>query len=207
MNIWLFRWDILILTALCTGMRRGELINTTWKDVDFAGQKIKVSPKDDTEYTWQWRIKDTDRRSVPLTDEVVKMLAEHQAEQPEGYPYVFVPSERYDRIQQARQADKWTVRQGKCPVGYFRRQWLIILSRANIEGTFHDLRRTCITSWFAHGLSEYEVMIMAGHASFETTRKFYMAIRRDLVDRARQASSAAMETFFGTHLARTPESV
>ncbi|KPK76859.1 MAG: hypothetical protein AMJ79_05210 [Phycisphaerae bacterium SM23_30] len=32
-----YRWDILILTALCTGMRRGELLNTTWRVIDFAG--------------------------------------------------------------------------------------------------------------------------------------------------------------------------
>ena len=201
-----FRWDILTLTALCTGMRRGELLNTTWHDIDFAGQLIRVSPKDDTEHTWEWHIKDTDRRKVPLTDEVVTLLAEHQAEQPEGYPYVFVPSDRYDRIQQSRQAGEWTVRQGKCPVGNFRRQWLINLARAGIgQGTFHDLRRTCITNWFAYGLKEYDVMIMAGHASFETTRKFYMAIRNDLIDRARQASSEAMKNYSGTHLARIPK--
>ena len=200
-----FRWDILILTALCTGMRRGELLNTTWQDIDFDGQKINVSPKDDTEHTWKWDIKDTDRRSVPLTDEVVRLLAALQAEQPEGATYVFVPPQRYDRIQQARQDGKWTVKQGKCPVGNFRRQFLLILSRAGIkQGTFHDLRRTCITNWFAYGLSEFEVMVMAGHASFETTRKFYMAIRNDLLDRARKASSEAMKTISGTHLARTP---
>jgi len=116
-----------------------------------------------------------------------------------------VPSQRYDRIQQARQAGKWTVRQGKCPVGNFRRQFLLILSHAGIKrGTFHDFRRTCITNWFAYGLSEFEVMVMAGHASFETTRRFYMAIRNDLLDRARQASSDAMKNISGTHLARTP---
>ena len=200
-----FRWDILILTALCTGMRRGELLNTIWQDIDFAGQRINISPKDDTEHTWQWHIKDTDRRSVPLTDEVVKLLAELQAEQPEGSTYVFVPPQRYDRIQQAREAGKWNVKQGKCPVGNFRRQFLLILSHAGIkQGTFHDFRRTCITNWFAYGLSEFEVMVMAGHASFETTRRFYMAIRSDLIDRARQASSEAMKTISGTHLARTP---
>jgi len=150
-------------------------------------------------------IKDTDRRKVPLTDEVVKLLAEHQAEQPEGYPYVFVPPKRFDRIQEARQAGKWTVRQGKCPVCNLRRQWLLILARAGVErGTFHDLRRTCITNWFAYGLSEYEVMIMAGHASFETTRKFYMAIRKDLIDRARQASSEALKSISVARLLRTP---
>ena len=30
----------------------------------------------------------------------------------------------------------------------------------------------------SYRLSEYEVMILAGHASFETTRKFYMAVRK-----------------------------
>ena len=76
----------------------------------------------------------------------------------------------------------------------FRYQFLKILERADIDlGTFHDLRRTCITNWFAHGLSEFEVMIMAGHASFETTRRFYLAIRSDIVERARKASTEAMK--------------
>ena len=88
----------------------------------------------------------------------------------------------------------------------FRRQFQIILSRAGIDqGTFHDIRRTCITNWFAYGMSEYEVMIMAGHASFETTRKFYLAIRSDLVDLARKASSKAMDSISVAHLLRGPQ--
>ena len=75
----------------------------------------------------------------------------------------------------------------------FRYQFLKILERAGIDlGTFHDLRRTCITNWFAYGLSEFEVMIMAGHASFETTRRFYLAVRSDIIERARKASTEAM---------------
>ena len=198
-----FRWDIFILTALCTGMRRGELLNTAWWDIDFAGQKINVSPKDDTKNTWAWRIKDTDRRTVPLTSEVVNLLIAHQAAQPEGYPYVFVTPKRYDYIQKARQLGKWTVRQGKCPVSNFRYQFCQILEHAGIDvGTFHDLRRTCITNWFAHGLSEYEVMIMAGHASFETTRKFYLAVRTDIIARARKASAEAMKGIPVAHALR-----
>ena len=189
-----FRWDIFILTALCTGMRRGELLNTIWQDVDFAGQQIHVSPKDDTETTWEWHIKDTDRRDVPLTDEVVQLLAEHQSTQPEGYPYVFVTPKRYDYIQKLRRQGRWSTSQGRCPVSNFRYQFLKIKECADIDiGTFHDLRRTCITNWFAYGLSEYEVMIMAGHASFETTRRFYLAVRSDIIERARKASTEAMK--------------
>ncbi len=101
-----YRWDMILLTDLCTGMRRGELLNTTWRDVDFGGQKIHVSPKDGTEQTWIWRIKNKDRRSLPLTDEVVKMLIEHQAAQPEGYPYVFVTPKRYENIKRLRRLGK-----------------------------------------------------------------------------------------------------
>ena len=202
-----FRWDIFILTALCTGMRRGELLNTTWQDIDFAGRKIHVSPKSDSEFTWEWSIKDTDRRgvplTVPLTDEVVQLLAEHQAAQPEGYPYVFVTPKRYDYIRKVKQLGKWTVRRGKCPVSNFRYQFLKILERAGIDlGTFHDLRRTCITNWFSYGLSEFEVMIMAGHASFETTRRFYLAVRSDIIERARKASTEAMKAISDARAAR-----
>ncbi|MCP4713032.1 MAG: site-specific integrase [Planctomycetes bacterium] len=200
-----YRWDILILTALCTGMRRGELLNTTWRDIDFAGQKINVSPKEDTEHTWAWRIKDTDRRRLPLTDEVIQLLVEHQADQPEGHPYVFVPPRRYDKIQKARRQGQWTIRQGQCPLGNFRSQFLRILAHASIDqGTFHDLRRTSITNWFAHGLSEFEVMVLAGHSTFETTRKFYLAVRKDIIDRARQASTESLKSISVAHLLRAP---
>ena len=62
------------------------------------------------------------------------------------------------------------------------------------KGEFHDLRRTCLTNWLGNGLSEFDVMTMAGHASFETTRRFYLAVRSDLLDRARKASSLALKS-------------
>jgi len=143
-----FRWDIFILTALCTGMRRGELLNTTWQDIDIAGLRINISPTQDTESTWEWCIKDTDRRDVPLTNEVVQLLAKHRLEQTEGYPYVFVPAYRYEHIQKLRKQGKWIERKGLCPATNFRYQFRAIMSRAGIEkGEFHDLRRTCLTNW------------------------------------------------------------
>ena len=117
-----------------------------------------------------------------------------QDNQPEGYPYVFVPTVRYERIQKLRQQNQLTARQSNCPVGNIRQQFIYILEQARIDhGTFRDLRRTCLTNWLAQGLSEYEVMILAGHASFDTTHKFYLAVRDDILDRARQASTQVME--------------
>ena len=186
------RCGLLIVTALNTGLRRGELLNITWCDIDFEKQVVEATPKRDTDQTWEWHIKDTERRRVPLTGEVVGLLAQHQTEQPTGYPYVFVPPSRYDRIQSLRRKRVWSVRKGNCPLNNFSRQFRTILSRAGIEqGEFHDLRRTCLSNWFANGLREYDVMKMAGHSSFETTRTFYLAIHDDLLERTRTASTQA----------------
>jgi len=189
------RWDLLILTALSTAMRRGELLNSTWRNIDFDRQVIEVSPKKDTDQAWEWHIKDSDRRRLPLTDQVVRLLVEHQLQQAEGYPYVFVPQFRYDYIQQLRKKGKWTVSKGRCPVNNFNLQFSAIRSRAGVaDGEFHDLRSTCLSEWLANGLAEHEVMLLAGHSKFETTRRFYLAVRDDLVDRARLRTLQSKET-------------
>ena len=187
-------WYALIATALCTGMRRGELLNATWMDVDFEAQTIDVSPKKDTEHTWEWYIKDNERRTLPLTDDVANLLVSMQATQPEGCPYIFVPKERYDRIQQRRREGTWTVTDGKCPLNNFNKHFNAILKKAGIDnGEFHDLRRTCITGWLRNGLKEHEVMQMAGHSDFNTTRRFYLAVSQDLVQRARVITQESMK--------------
>ncbi len=128
-----FRWDIFILTALSTGMRRGELLNTIWQDIDFAGRKIHISPKSGSESTWEWSIKDSDHREVPLTNEVAHLLAEHRLVQSQANPYVFVPTCRYGYIQNLRRQDKWSQRKGLCPVSNFRYQFKSIMKKAGIE--------------------------------------------------------------------------
>ena len=55
------------------------------------------------------------------------------------------------------------------------------------KGTFHDLRRTAITNWFYAGLEITEVMRLAGHSKYDTTLKYYLSVKDDLVDRARKA--------------------
>lgn len=159
-----FRWGLIIATALATGMRRGELLNCAWQDIDFATGTIEVSPKKDAERTWEWHIKDTERRTLPLPEKLVSLLAEHQAQQPEGYPYVFIPPARYDHIQMLRQRGKWSYRDSRLKVmNNFNRTFKKILKQAGIKsGQFHDLRRTALSNLFAGGMSEFEVMKIGG---------------------------------------------
>ena len=85
-----------------------------------------------------------------------------------------------------------------------RRQFNIILRKAGVKkGTFHDIRRTAITMWFANGMSEHDVMVLAGHSSFATTHEFYLAVADDLIGRARTATAQGLRqklVRFGTPL-------
>jgi integrase len=189
------KWDLLITIALATAMRRAELLNCTWGDIDFNEQTIEVNPKRDTKETWQWLVKDADHRTLPLTEEIVQMLVDHQARQPERYPYVFVPTARYNHIQNVlRPKGEWTLTDSRLKVvNNFRRQFNKILRKAGVKkGTFHDFRRTAISMWFANGMSEHDVMVLAGHATFATTHKFYLAVADDLIHRARAATAQGL---------------
>ena len=162
--------------------------------MDLATQALTVSPKEDTKETWAWLIKDCDRRTLPLTDEVVQMLVDHQGHQPEKHPHVFVLPARYAHIQeQLRAHGRWRYSDSRQKViPKFNKAFGRILGRAGIEqGTFHDLRRTAISNWRARGLSEFEVMKLAGHSNFSTTHRFYLRVRDDRIDRARRASTRA----------------
>jgi len=200
------KWELLIRMCLATGMRRGELMNATWRDIDFASQTIDVTPKPDRADTWEWHIKDTDRRALPLTAELVRMLAEHQDSQPEGCPYIFVPAARYEYVQDLQRAGRWTVERGRSPVPKFCHHFNRIRQQAGIEtGTFHDLRRTCLSHWATHGLSLHEVKELAGHSQIQTTERFYLAVRKDVLDRARAASETSRKGDSVAHLLRAPD--
>ena len=89
-----------------------------------------------------------------------------------------------------RPSGKWTPASSRTSVvNNFTRHFSRILKSAGvIQGTFHDLRRTAITNWFQQGLSEHDVMTLAGHSNFETTHKFYLAVADDLMERARKVT-------------------
>jgi len=193
-------WELLILVAMATGMRRAELLNAVWSDIDFEAKTIDVAPKDDTAETWRWLIKDTERRTLPLTDDIVRLLADFQSKQPECHPYIFVPPARYDHIQELRRQGRWTLCDTRLKViNNFRREFGRILKRAGVKsGRFHDFRNTALSNWFANGLSEFEVMKLAGHSDFGTTHRFYLAVADDFLDRARQVTVKTL----GKNLAR-----
>lgn len=200
-----FRWDVLILMAWVTGMRKGELLNLTWRDIDFENQVVHVTAKEDTELTWHWDIKDHDERTLPLTEELVNILTELQAAAPAGCPYVFVPYERFQAVLKKRSEGKWdTIKTRENLIPHFSSHFKELRQKAGIlkDVTFHDLRSTALSGWCNNGMDINDVKSLAGHSSITTTQEFYLAVTSDLVDRARRIKSSATESVlshFVTH--------
>jgi len=185
----ILEWDLLLTLAITTGLRKSELLNMVWSDIDFGEMILEVTSKENTDETWEWKIKDTDSRTLPLTEDVLQLLIALQDRRPAGYPYIMVPPNRYDHIQGRRKRGDWSYENARTGViNNFTKQFDKIRAKAGINtGTFHDFRRTAITNWFYEGLSIIEVMRLAGHSKYDTTLKYYLAVKDDLVDKARKA--------------------
>ena len=199
-------WKAWIMLSKTTGMRRGEVLNLTLNDVDFAKGKVVVQAKDLTEHTWRWVVKDKERRELPLTDEVAKLLIKIQETLPPGQPYLLLPPDRYQHVIKLSRKGKLIDRIAKNPIANFRRDWKQICKKVGAEDlTFHDLRSTCLTEWLEKGMMPHEVQRLAGHSSIETTMNYYVGIRESMIDRAREASSTVSNVNFVAHLLRAPQ--
>ena len=121
-----------------------------------------------------------------MSDETAQLLIDMQVKSPEFHPYIFVSPERLARLKKRRKADKWNSRSEV--VNNLHERFNTIRHHGNVaECTMHDLRRTAITNWFYEGLEIVEVMRLAGHAKYDTTLQYYLAVKDDLVDKARRA--------------------
>ena len=186
------RWRMLLQLCYTAGLRVSEALSLTWADVDFESGSVMVTPKSTTDRTWAWEPKDHDVRSIPIPEATVQALADLQASGG-GETYVLVDASRAANLS-SKGADELERAE---PWPNLRRQWSAIRGRACsvrpacAGATLHDLRRACITNWSAKACPA-TVMQMAGHSSYETTRRYYAAVTEEQVSACRDASSEAL---------------
>ena len=64
------------------------------------------------------------------------------------------------------------------------RDFDVVRKRAGVaKCTLHDLRRSAITNW-AQALPIQAVQQFAGHSNITTTKKYYLAVRKEDVEKA-----------------------
>ena len=61
-----------------------------------------------------------------------------------------------------------------------------------VTNVYFYIKRTAICNWFRAGMSEYDVVNLAGHADFKTAHKFYLCVQDDLIHHARKATESGL---------------
>ena len=145
----------LILCAVLTGMRRGELLGLQWEDVDLEGHRIFVRRA-------LWRAKFVtpksrrSRRTIDLAPTLRSALARLRSRFQGGLVFC--------------RADGKPIE----PDNFIKREWARALRRANLRRIrFHDLRHTYASLLIAQGAHPKYIQAQLGHASIQTTLDRY----------------------------------
>jgi integrase len=135
----------IVLLALHTGCRRGELFELRWRDVDLVGSLLTV--RAETAKSGQSRV-------IPLHTEIVQVLRAWQPTTVAQDAYVF-PGDDGERMEDIKTA------------------FLPLLKRATIEQfRFHDLRHSFASKLVMVGVDLNTVRELLGHADLKMTLRY-----------------------------------
>jgi integrase len=180
----------LIVVALRTGIRQGELAALKWEDVDLDGPRpaITVRHSADTRVSPP-RITPTktgEERRIRIGPRTVEVLKAHHARQ------------RLERMKATAWADPGLVFPNTSGdirrSGAVRKSLKRLLAKARLpEGVrFHDLRHTAGTLALRQGMTLHAVSKMLGHADPAMTLRRYAHVLDDMEDEG----SRAMDELF-----------
>ncbi|MFQ5949784.1 MAG: tyrosine-type recombinase/integrase [Nitrospiria bacterium] len=134
----------IILFALNTGMRRGEILSLQWQDVDFLRGVLVVM-----------KSKNRERRTIPLNGKVLELLmAKEAVGKKRGLVF---HSLRGTKINAQNLLRAFYAAKEKTKIGNFR---------------FHDLRHTFATRLAQAGVDLYKVQRLLGHKTPAMTQRY-----------------------------------
>lgn len=141
----------LVLAALNSGARVGELLHLEWTDIDWTLGRLKIVNKEDH------LLKDREDRVVAANELLMEMLRRRQAEFGEQR-WVF-PSQSGTTLDRSN----------------LLREFKMLAERAGIPwANFNILRHTALTAVARAGAPMAVLREIAGHASSRTTEKWYL---------------------------------
>jgi len=141
------RLYLLVLMALTTGARKGELLGLRWRDIDMERAKAAL-----------YRTKNDTPRMLPLPPDLVEELRRFEVREANGQPsndLVFASTRFPDKPY------------------WFRTSWEVALEAANIKNfRFHDLRHSCASYLAMAGENVLMIAEILGHKNLATTRRY-----------------------------------
>jgi len=155
-DVW-FR--LLVIVAVLTGMRRSEITNIRWCDVDFAQNTIRIQSNGD------FRTKAGKRRVIAVGATVMKILSDLRPATVDNSQYVF------------------TLKGKQITPALLTKKLKKAVKASKVENQrlhFHSLRHT-FASWLAQkGTSIYEIQKLLGHTDIKTTQIYAHLLPNEL---------------------------
>ena len=133
---------LIVLFALTTGMRRGELLGLRWQDVDLE-RRIAVLQN----------TKNGDRRSVPIVPEVANLLREHGKVRRLDTDLVFAGT-------------------GDDPIWFDNYWYRALKVAKIKDFRFHDLRHTAASYLAMSGATTAEIAAVLGHRTLQMVKRY-----------------------------------
>jgi len=147
---------LIIVVALNTGMRLGEILNLQWNQVDFRNRRIRVE-----------KTKSGGIRFTPINDVLLEELQILRSRDGQ-IPYLFA-----------------NPKTGK-PLTTIKTAFNAVCRRSSIKGLwFHDLRRSFAQRLFENGVDIITVQNLLGHHSVVVTERYLQTnekIKREAVE-------------------------
>lgn len=138
----------IFFTYLNTGMRKAELINLEWTDIDFKRRKLKIQWKE----FWQPK---SGKREIPMTQQLFDLLLKLKQENDQGLKSSFVFPNKDGGVIRTK----------------LREQMIKIAKKAGIKNLtkLHTLRHTFASHLVMNSVDLPTVMKLMGHSDIQTT--------------------------------------
>ncbi len=153
-----------VMLAISTGMRYGEIMNLTWTDVDFPRKRVILQ-----------ETKNGERRAVPVAGQALELLCQLEKKRRIDTQLLFPKVKLQkgatpDASFQKRDLDR--VQKVQKPI-QLRSAWTTALKKAQIENfRFHDLRH-CAASYLAmSGASLADIAEILGHKTLAMVKRY-----------------------------------
>ena len=178
------RMKVIMLLAVCSSLRRAEILNLIVKDIYFDKSCILVNPKADTESTWKWTIKNHQHAFVPMpeiielpgeTVNLHNLIVQLIEKLPAKQPYLCLKPQHYEENIRLKTTGSLTNDRRLCPWPSFSRDFKNLLKRAMIEAkSLKDLRATFATVLAENNYPLTKTQKAMRHKSPQTTANYYI---------------------------------
>lgn len=160
---------------LQTGLRTGELVGLKWNDVDFENRTVKIQRSMEYRHSvGVWRVgepkSDSGYRTIPLTDEAVRIL---MAQKEKNKKIKVIPMEWSEYIFLSRKGEP--VKNSTYDTALFK-----ICEKAGINKfSMHVLRHTFATRCIEGGMRPKTLQKILGHSNIGITMNLYVHITEE----------------------------